>query len=200
MALVPKLVDDLGASKQGVRIVHGVIFLELQKFVGARLGESAWEGLVKGTGLGPQAYLAVKEYPDDDAARLVEAASTAAGVPRSALLEDFGEFAVPGLLRFYGSQLDPAWKTLDVIENTEESIHRVVRRRNPGARPPQLHCARLGPREVVVHYKSARRMCGFAKGLCKGLAAHFGETVSIEETSCMLAGATECRIRVQLSG
>jgi hypothetical protein len=179
--------------------MHGVIFLELRKFVGARLGDHAWDGLLQQAGLGGQVYLAVKEYPDSDALKLVETACAITGKPASALLEDFGAFSVPDLLQFYGSQLDPAWKTLDVIENTEETIHKVVRRRNPGARPPKLRCERLSPREVVLHYTSSRRMCSLARGICRGLGAHFGEQVEIEEPTCMLTGAPECRISVRLS-
>jgi hypothetical protein len=180
--------------------MQGVIFLELRKFVGARLGDKAWDGLLQQAGLGAQIYLAVKEYPDSDAVKLVEKACTITGKPASALLEDFGEFSVPDLLQFYGSQLDPAWKTLDVIENTEEAIHKVVRRRNPGAKPPKLRCERASPSEVVVHYTSSRRMCSLAKGICRGLGAHFGEQLEISEPACMLTGASECRIVVRLAG
>ena len=118
--------------------MHGVIFLELRKFIGARLGDSAWDGLLSRAGLGGQIYLAVKEYPDSHASKLVESACAMTGKTASELLEDFGEFSVPDLLQFYGSQLDPAWKTLDLIENTEGTIHKVIRRRNPGAKPPKL--------------------------------------------------------------
>jgi Haem-NO-binding len=178
--------------------MHGVVFLELRKFVGARLGEGAWDDLIRQSGLGSSIYLAVKDYPDAEALKLVETACALTGKPSAELLEDFGAFVVPDLLQFYGSQLDPAWKTLDVIENTEEAIHKVVRRRNPGAKPPELHCERPRPEEVIVHYKSRRRMCALAKGICRGLAAHFGERVAISEASCMLAGAPECHISVQL--
>jgi len=177
--------------------MHGVVFLELRKFVGARLGEGAWDDVIRQSGLGSSIYLAVKNYPDAEALKLVETACSLTGRPSADLLEDFGEFIVPDLLQFYGSQLDPAWKTLDVIENTEETIHKVVRRRNPGAKPPQLRCERPSPEEVVVRYTSARRMCALAKGICRGLAAHFGERVAISESACMLAGAPECRISVQ---
>jgi hypothetical protein len=179
--------------------MHGVIFLELRKFVVARLGEGAWDDLARQSGLGSSIFLAVKDYPDSDAIKLIEAACRITGKPSASLLEEFGEFIVPDLLQFYGAQLDARWKTLDVIENTEETIHKVVRRRNPGARPPELRCERPSPREVVVRYTSARHMCGLAKGICRGLAAHFGERVAIGEATCMLAGAPECRISVQLA-
>ncbi|HEY8232729.1 MAG TPA: heme NO-binding domain-containing protein, partial [Vicinamibacteria bacterium] len=189
--------DDLATGRKGVLAMHGVIFLELRKFVGARLGEGAWDDLIRQSGLGASIYLAAKDYPDAEAHKLVEAACSVSGRSSGELLEDFGEFVVPDLLQFYGSQLDPAWKTLDVIENTEETIHKVVRRRNPGVKPPELRCERPSPDEVVVRYTSARRMCALAKGICTGLAVYFGERIAISESACMLAGAPECRISVR---
>jgi len=40
-------------------------------------------------------------------------------------------------------------------------------------------------------------MCAVAKGIARGMARHFKETVATSESSCMLAGAKECRISVQ---
>jgi predicted hydrocarbon binding protein len=41
-------------------------------------------------------------------------------------------------------------------------------------------------------------MCAIAKGIATGLAAHYGETVRITETSCMHKGDPECTISVRL--
>jgi len=72
-----------------------------------------------------------------------------------------------------------------------------VRHRNPGARPPELRCQRVGPDEVVVVYSSARKMCAVAKGIARGMARHFQETVAVNESACMLVGAKECPISVR---
>jgi predicted hydrocarbon binding protein len=73
----------------------------------------------------------------------------------------------------------------------------VVRARNAGARPPELRAERIAPDEVVVRYTSARRLCGIAKGIVRGLARHFAQTVTLEEPVCMLRGDTECVLRVR---
>ena len=49
------------------------------------------------------------------------------GQPTLALLEDFGQFIVPSLLRMYGHLLKAGWKSIDVIEHTEGTVHTVVR-------------------------------------------------------------------------
>lgn len=176
--------------------MHGIIFVELKKFADALLGEEAWDGLLKQAELVNRIYLPVQEYPDAEAVALVGAVCARTGRTADAVLSEFGRFIVPDLLRMYGSLLDRGWTTLEVIENTEETIHRVVRARNPGARPPELHCSRPSPHEVVVVYRSRRRLCGIAKGIVEGLAEHFHERVTLDETRCMLRGDPECRIHV----
>jgi hypothetical protein len=177
--------------------MHGIIFVELKKFADQSFGARTWDRLLSDAGLKMRVFVPFQEYPDADAIALVRAASALTGQSADAVLQAFGEFIVPDLLALYGSLLDARWKTLDVIEHTEQTIHAVVRLRNPGARPPELRCERPSLDEVVIHYASARRMCGVAKGIARGLARHFGETVSIEEAACMHTGGRECRISVR---
>jgi hypothetical protein len=84
---------------------------------------------------------------------------------------------------------------LTELEHTEAAIHTVVRRQTPGAEPPQLSCLRPNPREVIVTYGSSRRMCAVAKGIIRGIAAHFGENVAVQEPQCMLKGASHAESR-----
>jgi hypothetical protein len=178
--------------------MHGLMFAELKKYVDQKVGGEAWNTLLDTAGLGGRIYMPVQEYPDADIVALVGAASQATGRTVQAILEDFGEYIVPDLLKMYGSLLERGWKTLDVIEHTEETIHRVVRSRNPGARPPELSCTRPGPDEVVISYRSARKMCSVAKGISNGIAAHFGESIAVTQSVCMLRGDPECLISVRL--
>jgi predicted hydrocarbon binding protein len=97
----------------------------------------------------------------------------------------------------YASLLHRSWTTLDVIEHTEDTVHRVLRARHQAARQLELAAERTSPDEVVVLYASPRRLCGFAKGIVRGLARHFGETVALDELSCMLRGDAECRLRIR---
>jgi predicted hydrocarbon binding protein len=177
--------------------MHGLIFVQLKKYAAQRLGPEAWDELLHKAALQGRMYLPVQQYPDDELLALVRAISLRTGGDADAVLQDLGAFMAPELLRMYGSLLDRSWTTLDVVENTEDTIHRVVRARNPGARPPELQAERRAPDEVIVTYASARRLCGFAKGIVRGLARHFGETVAIDEPSCMLRGDAACRLRVR---
>ena len=177
--------------------MHGIIFAELKKYVQARHGGDAWKALVQRAGVGATLYLPIGEYPDADAVALVGAASEATGVPAGEILEDFGHFIAPDLMGMYRSLVRPEWRTLEFLENTEGTIHRVVRMKDAAAHPPEIRCERLGPGEVVIRYASPRRMCAVARGIARGVAGHYGERVEIEEPQCMLRGDAECRIHVR---
>jgi hypothetical protein len=177
--------------------MHGIIHLQLQRFVESRYGAKSWRELNRRAGLDSRVFTAVESYPDEDILRLVAEAVGLTGVPVSELLEAFGQFLVPTYLSVYGALVKPTWRTLDLLEHTEHTIHRVVRARQPGATPPELSVERASKNEVMVTYASRRRLCAVARGIIVGVAEHFRETVLISERSCMLRGDDVCRIGVR---
>jgi hypothetical protein len=177
--------------------MHGIIFSELRRYADDRLGPYSWRALLREVGLGPRIYLPVQAYPDAEAIALIGAAAARAGLPVPVVLEDFGTFIAPTLLSMYRSLIEPGWRTLDVLENTEQTIHTVVRMRNPGAVPAVLSCRRHSSDYLVLTYTSERRLCPLAIGIIKGLAAHFGDGIDIDQTQCMYDGADACTMAVR---
>jgi methyl-accepting chemotaxis protein len=177
--------------------MHGLIFLELKKYVDTRLGGNTWKQLLEESGLGTKIYMPIQEYRDEEAIALVSTASALTGQPVLTILEDFGEFIAPDLAEMYKDLIKPGWQTLDLIEHTEDTIHRVVRIDNPTAKPPVLRCQRRGPHEAIITYNSPRKLCSVGKGIIKGVAKQFGEHITITEPSCMLRGDPNCEIVVQ---
>lgn len=180
--------------------MHGTIFMELRKYVECMLGTGAWPGLLKDSGLESKVYLAVREYPDEEAAAIMRAASAGRKVSLPDLQEDFGMFIAPDLIGMYSSFVKPEWRTLDLIEHTESTIHRVVRLRNPGAQPPELRTRRPSADTVEITYTSPRRLCAVARGIIKGLAFHYNEQVEIREARCMNRGDPSCELTVRSVG
>ena len=174
--------------------MHGLIFSELQKYTETKHGKDTWPALLKKAGLDGKVYLAIQEYPDAEAVALIEAASSMTGLQAAEVLQDFGEFIVPDLLKMYGHLLRREWGAIDVIENTEATVHSVVRIKNPGAKPPELKTVRRGVNEVALYYTSPRRMCAIAVGIGKGLAKHFDENIVAQHAACMHRGAPKCEI------
>ena len=177
--------------------MHGMIFAELKKFVVVGLGAEAWNSITAASG--NQVYLPSQAYDDGELLRLVATASELTGKPAAELVEAFGEFIVPSLVRAYGAHINPVWRTLDLLEHTEATIHRVVRASTPGATPPRLSVRRIAPGKVVIEYASQRRMCALAKGIVRGISKHFSETITIDEPACMLLDAPTCQLHISLA-
>lgn len=176
--------------------MHGIIFTELRKYVDGKLGGDAWSDLLSASGLKGRMYLPIQEYPDTEAVALVTTASQVTGLDAAVILADFGEFLAPSLLGMYRTLVKPEWKTLDLLEFTEGTIHKVVRARNPGAKPAELKAVRVSATELHLTYGSQRKLCPVAKGIINGLGIHYGETITVEETQCMHKGADTCEMVV----
>lgn len=175
--------------------MHGLIFFYLQKF-----SESLSTGAPAGSrsGLSSLAvpdvarYLPSNVYPDADAVQFLQMIADGLDEPLLTTTRRFGEFLAPHLVKVAGPLIDPSWRTLDLVEHTEDLIHAMVRTRQPGADPPVLETVRSAPDELHVVYASRRRLCSLATGLLRGLARHYGELIELDETSCMLRGDPFC--------
>jgi hypothetical protein len=174
--------------------MHGIIFSELQNYAEAKHGRGTWDVLLKKVNLDNRIYLSRREYPDTEIISLVMAVCARTGLSVSAVLADFGQFMVPSLMRVYGHLLEPEWRTIDVIDHTEQTVHAAVRVKNPGAKLPMVRTQRLSPNEVLLIYTSPKQMCGLAIGIGMGLGQHFGEKIVADQTMCMHKGATRCEI------
>ncbi|HXI14323.1 MAG TPA: heme NO-binding domain-containing protein [Thermoanaerobaculia bacterium] len=177
--------------------MHGIIFAELRKYVETNFGETGWIRLLDTAGLSSRMYVPIYSYPDEELATLVATASAMTHMDAAVILEQFGEFLALGLLRMYGSLLNKEWRTLEVVENTETTIHRVVRMKHKDAAPPYLRAARTGSHQVTVTYDSPRRLCQVAVGIVLGMARHFGDNITIRQERCMHRGDSECLLIVE---
>jgi hypothetical protein len=179
--------------------VHGLIFFYIQKFAEeACAGTTSWGTLRSTVTTSSEKYLPSGVYPDADAVHLLESISQSAGKTLPHILQQFGQFLAPHLVKVAGKYISPSWKTLDLIENTESIIHAMVRSQNPGAAPPVLETVRPATDELHLIYSSRRQLCPLAMGLIRGIAGHYGETVTIEETSCMHRNDPFCVFVVQI--
>lgn len=174
--------------------MHGIVFAELQRFTEDRGGRQGWQSVLDSAGLRNRVYLAIQEYPDKEVVAIITAIAKDRGQTPSAILENFGEFICPSLIKLYGHLLKPEWRAIDVIDNTEQTVHTVVRIKNKGANPPQLKTKRTSKDEVVLFYNSPRRLCSLAIGIGKGMGKHFGENIIVSHSVCMHKGAPQCEI------
>jgi hypothetical protein len=178
--------------------LNGIVFIEIGKFAQSRLGEQAWREVVRLAGVPSRIYYRVADYPDEEAFALLSTLSAAMEEPLAVILESLGEFIVPDLMKMSRYWIKPDWKTLDLIANTEKTIHELLRSEGSQTNPPRLQCRRPSPEEVVVTYDSPRKMCALAKGIIMGVGKHYGERVTIAEPTCMLKGGVRCQLIVNV--
>lgn len=155
-------------------------------------GEAAWRTLTDTAGLTGEIYTPLRSYPDEQIVALVGAAVQLTGADPTVLLESFGEFLAPRYLALYGKLVKPEWRTLDLLEHAENTIHRVVRLREAGAQPPRLQAQRISPTAVRINYDSPRKLCAVARGIARGIASHFSEQLTITDERCMHRGDRSC--------
>lgn len=176
--------------------MHGVIFDKLESFVNDEYGAGTWDDLLEAADTENDVYLPTRAYPDGDIVSIVKTASEATGEPIQDLLYAFGKYVAPGLLDMYGAQISDDWDYLDLLANTEEQIHKVVRRDMPDSSPPELRAKRTSDDEVRIRYASERQMCSVLEGIASGLAEEYGVDASISQVQCMLDGAGECHVSI----
>ena len=76
-----------------------MIFSELRSYAEDKLGPGSWNAVLKRAGLEQSVYFPIQEYPDCEASALIAAVSTATRRNLSLVLEDFGEFIAPTLMK-----------------------------------------------------------------------------------------------------
>ena len=162
--------------------MHGFIYIEFEKFVLSQLPYRMWEEVVIQNNLVDREYSPLELYPDDELRGLLTTVSEKAGQPVEELLEKFGTYMVPDLMKVYRAYINPEWKTLDLLEHAESTIHTAVRKSTTGAAPPILEVARTRPNEIEIKYISKRKMVELGVGIIKGLAEFFNESHKIQVT------------------
>ncbi len=164
--------------------MHGVIISNLKKYVIETQGEPAWDALREKAGMPGKAFIPISMYPDSDLDDLVAAAVEATGQDRDTILQDFGAWVIPPLMKMYRSFIPDDWDAATFLQNVDERIHeRVVRMKDESARPPHINVTPLSPGVLQVEYQSHRDMGALALGCVYGVADYYGEKAVLMEQS-----------------
>jgi hypothetical protein len=156
-------------------------------------GEDAWDEILHLAGV-EGAYTSLGDYPDAELVALVGAACTLLDAPQEDVLRGFGRVALPALVARYPEFLAAHTSTTSFLLTLDHTIHREVMKLYPQSRPPRFDFSLAGGGDLVMHYRSDRRLCAFAEGMIQGAAAHFGETAEVRHERCMHDGADHCTL------
>jgi hypothetical protein len=159
--------------------MHGFIFIEFEKFALTQITYRNWYEIIGENELEHRQYSPQEIYPDREMFSMLKTLSNHTGKSIEVLLEEFGINIIPDLMKVYRAYVNPNWKTLDLLENAEKTIHVAVRKSTAGAAPPILDVERMRHNELVIRYVSERNMVEFGIGIIKGLARYFNEEQEI---------------------
>ena len=174
--------------------MKGVIFNIVEEVVVDKLGAGAWDELLSITGLNG-VYTSLGSYPDSELFKLVAACAEMTAAEPSSLLHMIGEEAIPLLFDRYPKFFEDAPNARAFILSLNTIIHPEVRKLYAGAACPHFNFVEA-ENTITMGYNSPRQLCHLAHGFILGLAKHYGETIDIDQPTCMHDGAPMCHIKL----
>lgn len=176
--------------------MKGIVFNLLEDVVSRHHGAALWEDLIDAAGV-DGAYTSLGSYPDSDLEALVAAAAAALGTDRAGALRWFGVHAMPVLAERYPGFFAPHATARPFVLGVNDLIHAEVRKLYPGAACPHFRLADADDGDLMMDYRSERRMCALAQGFVEGAAAHYGEAVDFAHVACVDRGDPHCLFRIR---
>ncbi len=178
--------------------MQGIVYTEFSELVIDKFGMKMWNDLLDE--VQPESggvYTSGMTYKDEEAIALITALSEKTGIPASDLLKVFGEVFFGYLIKSLDLPEDLMSSLKKFLKGIDDVIHKEVKRLNPEAYLPVIAYEDNGKDgELVLLYRSKRKLCALAEGLIFGAASHFNNTISIQHTTCMHKGADECRLEL----
>lgn len=176
--------------------MKGVVFNLLNDMVERKYGLEAWDALLSSTGL-DGIYVATESYPDAELYALVGAASEMTSIDAADLVREFGRHMIPSFVRQYPVFFRDGMRLKDFLLTIDQVVHVEVSKLFPDAGLPEFRYSDDAPDQLVMLYRSPRKLCGLAEGLIDGAASHFGEQYSLDHQVCMHHGDDHCELRLK---
>jgi hypothetical protein len=179
--------------------MHGSIFVFLKRFVESTYDFSTWIKLLEAAGIDRTSYTMHEMYPTEELTAIVNVASETTGLPVPTLHEKYGEFLVPDLLLIYQKYINPTWRTMDMLMQTEAVMHGAVRKEDNRTSPPILNVSKVNQHLLIIDYFSKRKMAGVAIGIIKGIAKYYNEQDLINVFAVTPIDSERVQIRVEFN-
>lgn len=175
--------------------MKGIVFNLLEQIVTRDYGEDTWDEVLDSAGL-DGSYTSLGSYEDAHLAKLVDATSTALEIPPDEIVRWLGRNALPLFAVSHPQFFERHSSARTFVLTLNDIIHPEVRKLYPGAEVPVFDFETSSTGELVMGYRSPRKMCTFAEGLLEGAGRHFGERLVIEQPRCMKRGDEQCVIEI----
>lgn len=177
--------------------MKGAIFTIFQEMVEEKFGFDGWETIISQSKLASEGiYTSAENYDDDEIFQLVGALSAHSGIAVPELVEVFGHYLFPHLAHSLPEKMmdyDDLWSFLEAIHGV---IHVEVKKLHPDAMTPEIIVVEKADTNLLVRYKSPRKLCFLALGLIHRAAEHFNTEIIINHECCMHEQNDHCLLRI----
>jgi len=179
--------------------MKGIIFTSLSDMVEEHYGLETWDALLDKVHPKSQgSYSAGGTYDDNELSAYIVELAKLKNVDSAQLVEEFGIYLFPVLASKYPVFLPKGVTFKEFMKSIDKVIYVEVNKLYPEAELPMLRYEEPSPDQLVILYRSPRKLCALAIGLTKGAAAHFGVPIQIQQPICMHKGADHCRLEVTI--
>ncbi len=180
--------------------MKGIVFTTLADMVEEQFGLATWESILdKVNPACGGSYTAGATYPDIDLLALVNELAAVSNISVPELVEAFGIYMFPVLASKYPVFIQPGMTLKEFLRSINDVIHVEVKKLHADAGLPLINYEDPTDNQLVILYRSPRKLCHLAVGLTKGAASHFQKQVAIQHPICMHLGADHCRLEINIA-
>ncbi|MDF3033408.1 MAG: guanylate cyclase [Alphaproteobacteria bacterium] len=177
--------------------MKGIVFTVFNNMIEEKFGLKTWQALLdKVQPEGGGAYTAGGTYSDAELFALVTELSRQTKIDVPTLIETFGIYMFPVLAQKYSLFVQPNMDLKDFLKSIDSVIHLEVKKLEENAELPTISYIDPAPHQLIMLYRSPRKLCHLAIGLTKGAANHFKKQISIGHPLCMHKGEEHCRLEI----
>lgn len=179
--------------------MKGVVFTNLAEMVEENYGLATWQNILDAA-QPPSGgvYVSTAQYPDEELVSLVVAASELLNVPAPELIRLFGHYLWQFFNKNYSQFISAHDNLFDFLVSVDSVIHIEVNKLYPNASTPDFEYNKDDPNQLVMFYRSPRKLCHLSVGLIEAAAEHFKTDMILEHPVCMHEGADHCELRVSI--
>ena len=178
--------------------MKGIVYTLLSELVEEQFGLETWDDLIDETNPESEGiYVATDTYPDSELVNYVRVLSTRLDAPAEKIIFAFGEFCLGKFHQMHPEFFD-GHDFKSFLKSVHGVIHVEVKKLHPEAILPEFTYEEPAENQLVMKYKSPRKLCPLAEGLITGAANHYGSEVTIAHTQCMHKGDDHCRLELDI--
>ena len=179
--------------------MKGMIFLLFNEFVVETYGFGIWEDMLANIQpVSEGIYTAGATYADREFMALLSDLTDKLDLVCQDILIAFGRYMFPKLAAKYSFFLKDHDCLKTFLLTVDRIIHVEVKKLDPEAQLPELTYQEPSENQLIIYYRSERRLCYLAEGLIEGAARYFKTRLKIRHPVCMHKGAEACRLEVVL--